>query len=139
MSNNDESVRKLFKLGKKFDRLKRFLSAAGHGIEKDIEEEIDKKFRAGKDPYGDPWPRRQGSYNHPILNRTGFLKRSFKVKVVKKDDILVEYTAPYAGYVHGGTKFNPPRRLIPTGSTLPASWRKIIEKHLRKQWKRMLK
>lgn len=139
MSKNDVAINRLLKLGKKFDRLKNLLPKASQSIEDDISEDIDEKFRAGKDPYGKPWPPRKLSYPHPILNRTGFLMKSFHVRVIKKDDILIENTAPYAGYVHRGTRFNPPRRLIPTRSTLPATWKRIIEKNLRRQWKKMWK
>lgn len=107
----------------KGDRLQKKLAAlsergydsAKEAVADQLDELVDRTFATKRDPSGRQWARRKtGSGSHPLLDKTGTLRRSIDVDV-KADSIVVTSDAPYAQAV------NAKRALVPKRG-LPGKW-----------------
>jgi len=59
-----------------------------------------------------PWPPRKRSYPHPILVKTGKLKRGFKKESVTNKKAVITNPVEYAKYHQFGTRKLPIRKII---------------------------
>lgn len=108
-----------------------------------VAEEIDKDaaetFAAGQDPYGVPWaPRvREPKDGHPLLDDTGKMKGSRRVRPRGDGDIDFRYDDPKSVYHQHGTRNMAARTLVPKRG-LPNRWRDAIKelfaKSIREIW-----
>jgi hypothetical protein len=117
---------KLVKLQRAFSEM------AGEGFKKRIYEAlegeardlIDQGFDAMAAPDGAPWDAREKPRPWPLLDKTGKLRRGFRVEVTGKG-LRVTNSAPYGGFLQRGTKRGlPSRRMVPGRRGLGPVWRR---------------
>jgi phage gpG-like protein len=104
-------------------------------VAKDINQEIQKKFDAGQDPYGKSWaslkPATLAKGRHPPpLTDTGKGRSGVKAQPMQGAGIALTSSVSYMG-IH--QKGNPPilaRRSFFPVNTLPKQWLKLWEKRL---------
>lgn len=86
-------------------------------IAKDIAVDLQKKYSAGKNPYGAAWKPRKHRYPWKILHKTGKLYRSLEVKA---DNGAITITRgrglKYGGFHQHGTAYLPVRLIVPISS-----------------------
>lgn len=88
---------------------------------------IDNDFKRRSNPYGDRWTSTMQP--NPILQRTGALRRSFRIISVLPGGFTIQSTAPYSGYHQHGTKRLPVRAMTPTRAAgMPASWEREYDR-----------
>ena len=77
-----------------------------------------------------PWaPRKDTKATHPLLIKSGDLRRNFRSAVTGPDTVVVGTKVKYAGYHQQGTKNMPARPFFPidkNGRLVPAMERKIV-------------
>jgi hypothetical protein len=91
---------------------------------------IGKQFSAQTDAYGAAWApltaetiRRWGT--HPILDLTGAMN-AVEVKPLPGAGISITLGEPYAAFHQVGTRYMPPRPILPTAA-LPAAWNAALK------------
>jgi len=110
------------------------LSRAAEKIEKDIKS----NFSTGADPYGVSWTPRKVEPGHPIMDRSGTLKNSYRFSV-KSGTLSVQNTAPYSGFHQNGTDYLPQRLVLPKDGVLPESWFRIIIEEIERAFEKEFK
>lgn len=72
--------------------------------------QTQERFDRREAPDGTPWPPRRDSLGHPLLERTGRMRRSIAARDLRDDEATIGTSGvPYAGvHQHGGG--NVPRR-----------------------------
>lgn len=105
-------------------RAKRFLES----LSKDFSEEalslVQEGFDRGIEPSGKPWPsaKKQGGRK---LIKMGNLRDSWHARS-NYEQAEVYSDAPYAGYLHRGTQYIKPHKMVPTGK-LPLRWKQRLQ------------
>jgi len=61
---------------------------------------------------GSKWAKRRRSYKHPILNKTGKLKRSFKQTKLTNKEMHIDSSSGYYKYHQLGTSKMPQRQIL---------------------------
>ena len=82
---------------------------------------VDERFQSDTDPAGKRWPRRQDTEVHPLLERTGALRKGFEAAVDASGAVTLTNTQDYANAAQAG------RRVVPEGR-MPTSWRERLDK-----------
>lgn len=103
-------------------------------LSRDIEKQLLKDFSQGKDPYGDKWEATVQPTGHPLLDDTGRLKRSYVIGFRQRNRLSVTNRSPVARFHQNGTSNMAQRLLVPNGP-LPETWRRLIVKAIKRQWK----
>lgn len=129
--SNRIAIGKLLKAAKSCKSLEHAIVEGAVAAAKETERLIAEGFREQKSPYGRRWPARKDpkSGSHPILDKTGKLKRSWSVKARGKGLLIRTTGVDYARYHQSGTKRMPARRMVPEGK-LPPKWSKLIGAHV---------
>lgn len=83
---------------------------------------IDEGFQEGRDPDGDKWAERKKDYPHPILDRTGKMRRGYKVRS-RKSQITITNSEKQFKYHQSGTENMEARKTVPDGELSP-KWKK---------------
>ncbi len=95
--------------------------------EVDLVKESQKTLDQGRDPYKKKWQQRKQPASHPILNKSGELRKNFKQETIR-DKIVVKNIKSYAKAHQKGTKHLVKRIVLPTElDGLPDHWVKMIE------------
>jgi hypothetical protein len=100
---------------------------------------IDERFVDRAAPSGSPWaPRKPPTGSWPILERTGAMRRGFKVMATAAQ-LTITNSTDYLKYHQTGTANMPARPVLPTGAMPPEWTRRIdsavhnaIDRHFRK-------
>lgn len=117
--------------------LKGLADKVAEDLQKDIADDLQQKFRSGKDPYGTAWKRRKHQYAHPILRKSGNLYRSLDVDT-QGSKVIVKRTAAYGSYHQSGTKRLPIRLIVPIQARgTPTSWNPFFRKRVARQFKKL--
>lgn len=122
-------------LGRKLQRLgDDGRNVARAAIKKEIENLIDEGFNAHEEPRGRAWEERKKPYPWPILEKTGRMRRAFKVSTTGPN-IIVENSATergreYAlfhqfGWMQGGEK-QAARQVMPV-KAMSTRWRNRVD------------
>lgn len=87
-----------------------------------------------EDPYQQKWDERKRYYPHPILDATGNMKGSFKVRVsgnsfTISNEARNDNGIAYASYHQYGTQNLPVRKVIPDVE-IPEQWKDRLEDYL---------
>jgi len=138
--SNSIAIGKLLVAAKACGSLDEALTEGGVAAAKETERLIADGFKNEKSPYGRKWPARKDprSGSHPILDKSGRLKRSWSVKH-EEPRILIRTTGvDYAKYHQSGTRRMPARRMIPEGK-LPPKWAKLIGARVARALSEMLR
>lgn len=103
-------------------RARRFLERAREAIKdfkpalKEASEyqlaEIQKQFSSEGSKFGNKWARRKDKLPHPILNKTGKLKKSFKQTKLTKDELNITSPVEYFKFHQLGTRKMPQRKIL---------------------------
>lgn len=105
-------------------RAKRFLES----LSKDMSEEalslVHEGFDRGIEPSGRPWPKGKKRGGRELI-KLGNLKDSWQARS-SYEQAEVYSTAPYAGYLHRGTQYIKPHKMIPSGR-LPLRWKQRLQ------------
>jgi len=123
--SNSIAIGKLLVAAKACESLQHALTEGAVAAAKETERLIAEGFKNEKSPYGRKWPARKDKLPHPILDKSGRLKRSWSVKAQGKRILIRTYGVDYAKYHQSGTKRMPARRMVPEGK-LPPKWAKLI-------------
>ena len=75
-----------------------------------------------------PWAERKFGLDHQALNKTGYLRASFRISQVSATMVELVNDAPYAPYIHEGTDKMPARPLFYESSDLNAQITALISK-----------
>jgi len=81
------------------------------------------------------WKRRKDNLPHPILEKTGKLRRSARHRVQSRTRALVEFTARYASFHNTGTGRLPKRQFSGESRVLNRQNEKIIVNYIHKKLK----
>ena len=101
-------------------------AAAARGAVAALENLIDERFEARADPSGSPWaPRKPPTGSWPILERTGKMRRGFKV-IATAAQMKVLNDRPYLQYHQTGTSRMVARPVLPNGD-MPPEWERRID------------
>lgn len=106
---------------------KRIQRIAASNIAAAVEELIDEGFQTRTDPYGAKWARPKGGGTP--MERTGRLRRGFRVKVVPGGvgfSIEVTNKADYAQFLQKGTGAVEARKMVPDRA-MAARWKRRID------------
>lgn len=83
---------------------------------------VAEEFREERDPYGKPWrPKKRPDGRGILRGKTGRLIK-FRKGSVSQRGYRVDAGANYFSYHQRGTKRMVARRMLPTGTRLPARW-----------------
>lgn len=104
-------------------RTKRFLTETAKALSEEGLKLVQEGFQTGTDPSGRPWPRKKkkGASGRSLIEM-GNLKDSWHARHTY-EQAEVYSTAPYAGFLHRGTQYIKPHKMIPTGGRLPLRWK----------------
>lgn len=108
----------------------------------DIKDDLQKKYAAGKDPYGEAWTPRRKQQPWPIMRRSGALYRSLEASVNgPKIIVLRGRGAEYGAFHQRGTRRGLPVRLIIpiNGRGVPDSWNPLFQKRVSARFKKLFK
>ncbi len=105
-----------------------------YAYKKEILELLQQTFSNQQDPYQVKWVARRHYYPWPILDKTGNLKESFKVRIARdtftiSNEAINDRGIAYASYHQYGTKYLPVRKIIPQVD-LPEHWLPRLEDYL---------
>lgn len=89
-------------------------------IAKGVEKELDREFDEKKSPRSKRWEITKAGHK---FDPNDTIKNSIKVKRYQ-NEITVESTKDYTGYLNFGTKFIPAREIYPD-DYFPRRWKKI--------------
>jgi hypothetical protein len=109
-------------------------------MSKDMAEElvglVKEGWRTQADPYGQPWKAKKRPDRRQILvGKTARLKGGWHVRQAGRKGFTIAPSVDYGGFHQQGTKFIPPRRMVPTQERgLPREWARnlaeIAQDHL---------
>lgn len=102
---------------------------ASHRAAVAVQQQLERQYGSGKDPYGIPWPNKKDGSGRSYLQKTGKMKRETRA-VRGVGGIRVTAPKP-AGFHQTGTKYMYARSLVPYGSDMPQDWRSAIEGAIR--------
>jgi hypothetical protein len=102
-----------------------------------IAEGFEKKVAHG----GQAWKPRKDSLPHPLLDKSGAMKRGFEIdtfgpRLVIKNEVESEQGRPYPLFHQTGTRKMPARKVIPDRS-LSTRWRSQVNKTVAKALERL--
>ena len=124
------------RLGENLGKLAQVPSRIARPICVGINEQIQKQFDEGKDPYGTPWKplkpstvKRKGGDTR-ILIRTGELLAAIASQLVSID---------YLGYHMTATANRVARPVFPHRNGLPKTWTEIIQREWRKAFEKTMR
>lgn len=86
-------------------------------VERILQRSHARQFSSKGGEFGDPWPPRKDSLPHPLMDKSGRLKRSLttknadSVRNIRADRIVYGSKVPYSKFHNQGTK-NMPRRQV---------------------------
>lgn len=101
-------------------------------MSKDMAEErvgiVKDGWRNQADPYGKKWKAKKRPDGRQILvGKTARLKGGWHVRRAGKGGFSIAPSVDYAGFHQTGTKFIPPRRMVPTKARgLPKAWARSL-------------
>jgi hypothetical protein len=96
-------------------------AVAARAIEREVVQLIDERFVARAAPDATPWaPRKQPTGTWPLLEKTGKMRRGFKV-MASATQLKVTQTQDYLKYHQKGTERMVARPVFPDAG-LPAEW-----------------
>ena len=81
-----------------------------------------------------PWALRKDDKKHPLLNKTGRMKRSFQFKSNRKG-FTIQNSSPYSGYHEEGTNRMPKRSALDPKNSKAIDL--IVEKEIDKMMERI--
>lgn len=121
-------------------------SRASREAARKIKRLIDREFRTGSDPYGEPWEplaaatiEKKGGDDR-ILIDSGDMRRGIHVRPMARAGISVTSDAEYLGFHQGAgaPRANvPPRHVLPEGE-MPPEWEDAIDESLEDAFRRAL-
>ena len=91
-------------------------------IAKEVEKELDKEFDEKKSPKGRKWAITKAGHR---FDPNDSIKNSIRVKRYQ-NEIAIESTKDYTGYLNFGTRFFPAREIYPD-DYFPKRWKSIEE------------
>jgi phage gpG-like protein len=101
--------------------------AAAVGIRDALTNLIDERFDDRAAPTGTPWaPRKPPTGAWPILEKTGRMRKSFKV-IATSAQVTVTNATEYLKFHQTGTSRMVARPALPTGPDLPPEWERRID------------
>lgn len=89
----------------------------------------------GSNITGSKWAKRKRPYTHPILNRTGKLKRSFKQTKITNKEMHISSPVKYFKYHQLGTSKMPQRQILGFSEQMRIAIIKIFQKFLQSKLK----
>jgi phage gpG-like protein len=100
--------------------------AAATAIEAALTNLVDERFQDRAAPNGTPWaPRKPPTGSWPILEKTGRMRRSFKV-VATAAQVKVLNDTEYLKFHQTGTSKMVARPVLPTGD-MPPEWDRRVD------------
>lgn len=125
--SNAASYAALTRLTRRMDALSsgRVLTEMATAMGREALTLTDDAFTSQADPYGRPWAPRKRPRPWPKLDRSGRLRGAFRLRVFRYGFRITNAT-PYGIYHQRGTKRMARRLMLPTGSRLPAAYRRAF-------------
>lgn len=105
-----------------------------------IRDLIEEGFIRETDPTGHKWAPRKDSLPHPILTKTGAMRRGFEIDLrgalIVTSSVVSDQGRPYPLFHQKGTSKMPARRVLPSRS-LPSHWRAEFDRTVRAALERL--
>ena len=119
------------KLAENLAKLAELPSRTTKRVSKDLEEEIQKQFDRGQDPYGKFWKRLRPATiargrHFPPLTDTRKMRDSIKVTPLPHAGIKIEINEKPAGFHQKGTKKMTDRKIFPERG-MPSRWQAVFD------------
>lgn len=115
---------KLSRLGRDIGeaKAKRWIGDLAHNLSVEALALVKEGFATGTDPSGKPWPRKKkkGASGRSLIEM-GNLAHSWQTRATLQA-AGVYSSAPYALFLHQGTQYIRPHKMVPTRQ-LPARWK----------------
>jgi hypothetical protein len=102
---------------------------------------IAEGFQKKVAPGGQAWKPRKDSLPHPLLDKSGAMKRGFEIdtygpRLVIKNEAVSEQGRPYPWFHQTGTSKMPARKVVPD-RTLSSRWKSQVNKTIAKALERL--
>jgi phage gpG-like protein len=127
---------------RKFDRRVRAAREAMSNFKPPLKEsekyelgEIKKQFSSQGSNITGGWAKRKKAYPHPILNKTGKLKGSFKRTLLTNTELHITSNVPYFKYHQLGTRKMTKRQILGFSAKMKSHITKIFYKYIRSKIK----
>lgn len=105
-----------------------------------IRDLIEEGFIRETDPTGHKWAPRKDSKPHPILTKSGAMRRGFEIDLrgalIVTSNVVSDKGRPYPLFHQKGTKKMPARRSLPSRG-LPSHWRAEFDRTTRAALERL--
>lgn len=131
----DGDFEKLEDWEKAFASADKLLGTMSRDMAEELVGLVKERWRKQADPYGQKWkPKKKRDGRQILVGKTARLKGGWHVKRASRGGFTIAPSVDYAGFHQTGTKFIPPRRMVPTKARgLPREWRnnlnEIIQDH----------
>lgn len=106
------------------EELARVPSRAAAPVAAKLQEQIDRQFAEGVDPYGKRWAAKADG-DPSYLTRSTDLHQSVVVRPLPGAGVAITVGAPYGQFHQEGTSRMPARPILPTAG-LPPSWAEAV-------------